>query len=238
MLSLVRGPWLARLTRPGGRWDDLATGLTAGSAASFILLIFAVPVWSVMLGVVWSRDDLTFLGESAGLEPKPGARAPAADRLAERYSDLLAARPKHRGRYLAYKIQADGVSGQVAGAGLGLATALSLGLAVSLAESFYAGPLLRNRGRVPAMFPAFAELMVPTLGAIYSAMAIPTSLALADPAEAAEACTFFLLCTLLSLGLLAPAVYMTWRGISWPTRWLFYAIAGICLLLIALSAYE
>src|SRR5262249_22458347 len=52
LLSLARGPLIARLARPAGGWDDLVTGLIAGAAASTILIALLVPVWMVMLGLV------------------------------------------------------------------------------------------------------------------------------------------------------------------------------------------
>jgi Protein kinase domain len=238
LVSLVRGPCLARLARPSGHWDDLVAGLIAGSAASFVLLVLLVPTWMVMVGSVWSLDDLTLLADSTGEGVTVRGATRPADRFAERYPALRAADPRHRGRYVSYKIRADSFSGQVVGAILGLTIALGMGLGVGVAEALLAGPLLRRHGSIRRMFPAFAELMIPTLGLIYSLLASSTGQLLTDPAAADEARTFFLLCALVSLGFLAPALYMVYRRIAWWRRWTIYVVGGACLLLVALSAYD
>jgi predicted Ser/Thr protein kinase len=240
LVSLVRGPCLAGMSRPGGRWDDLITGLVTGSASSFVLLALMVPTWMIMLGVIWSKNDLGLLAESidARWSTERATAAPDLDRLTERYPALTAANPRHRGRDISWKIQADGVSGQVVGALIGLGIALAMGLGVGLSEALLAGPLLRRRNSIRTMFPAFAEMMLPALGILYSLLAFSLVLLVDEPAEAADARAFFGLCTMLSLGLLAPAIYMVYRRVAWWKRWTVYLIGGSCLLLIALSAYE
>ncbi len=240
LVSLVRGPCHAWMSRPGGRWDDLITGLVTGAASSFVLLAVMVPTWMIMLGEIWSKNDLSLLAESIDARwlTQRATAAPDLDRLTERYPALTAANPRHRGRDISRKIQADGVSGQVVGALIGLGIALAMGLGVGLAEALFAGPLLRRRNSIRTMFPAFAEMMIPTLGILYSLMAFSLVLLVDDPAAAADARAFFVLCTLLSLGMLAPAVYMVYRRVPWYKRWTVYLIGGSCLLLFALSAYE
>ena len=100
------------------------------------------------------------------------------------------------------------------------------------------GPLLRRHATTWRMFPAFAEMMIPALGFIYSLLALSVGPLLDDPSRAADARGFFVLCTLLSLGFLAPAIYMIYRRVTWWKRLTIYLIGGSCLLLIALSAYE
>ncbi len=238
LVSLMRGPCLARLARPSGRWDDLVSGLIAGSAASFVLLVLVVPTWMVMLGAIWSRDDLDLLASSTSQRATGVRVTPAADWLGQRYPDLRAVNPRNRGLYIAQKIRADGVSGQVVGAVLGLTMALAMGLGVGMAEALFAGPLLRRHGSIRRMFLAYAELIIPALGSIYSLLALSLGVLQGETAEADETRTFFLLCALVSLGFLGPAVYMISRRITWPRRWTIYVVGGACLLLIALSAYE
>jgi hypothetical protein len=81
LVSLVRGPCLAWLARPSGRWDDLVAGLTAGSAASFLLLAFMVPIWMVLLGALRPRADFEALANYARESPTDRGPSPASDRL-------------------------------------------------------------------------------------------------------------------------------------------------------------
>jgi hypothetical protein len=113
-----------------------------------------------------------------------------------------------------------------------------MGLGVGLAEALFAGPLLRRHETIRTMLPSFAELIIPTLGFIYSLMALSIGELLDDPSQAAAARAFFVLCALVWLGFIAPAGYMIYRRVTWWRRWMIYLIGGACVLLIALSAYE
>ncbi len=115
LVSLVRGPCLARLARPSGRWDDIVTGLVAGLSASFLLVAVMVPTWMVMLGAMWPRADFESLANSTRERASGPGAMPAAERLIERYTDLQAVDPRHRGRFLWHKIQADAIAAQVVG---------------------------------------------------------------------------------------------------------------------------
>jgi hypothetical protein len=120
----------------------------------------------------------------------------------------------------------------------GVGISLGMGLGVGLAEALLAGPLLRRHATVWKMFPAFAEVIIPTLGFSYSILALSFSPLIDDVATAGDAQAFFVLCILVWLGILAQAVYMVYRCVTWWIRWPIYLISGTCLLLIALSAYD
>jgi serine/threonine protein kinase len=92
-------------------------------------------------------------------------------------------------------------------------------------------------GRPPFQLPTPSRHS-PTLGFIYSLLASSIGPLLDDPSQAADAEAFFVVCPLLSLGFLAPAIYVIYRRVTWWKRWTCYLISGACLLLIALSAYE
>ncbi len=88
------------------------------------------------------------------------------------------------------------------------------------------------------MFPSYAELILPTVGFVYSSLALAIGQVLRDPAQGAELQTFLVLCALVSLGFLGPALFMTYRRVTWWKRWAVYLISGVCLSLLALSAYD
>jgi hypothetical protein len=85
---------------------------------------------------------------------------------------------------------------------------------------------------------ALAKLMIPTVGFIDSRLGGSMGEFLDDPSQAADARTFFVLCAMLSLGFLAPAMYLVRRRVTRWKRWTIYPVGGACLLLIAASAYD
>jgi hypothetical protein len=84
----------------------------------------------------------------------------------------------------------------------------------------------------------YSNSRIPTLGVIYSLLTASVSGLLRESSAADEARTFFVLRALVSLGMLAPAIYMVYRRVAWWKRWTVYLIGGACLALIALSAYD
>jgi hypothetical protein len=192
----------------------------------------------VLLGALRPRADFEALANSTRERATERGARPAADRLADRYADLAAADPRHRRRFLWHKIQADAIAAQVVGALIGLGISLGMGLCLGLAEALYAGPLLRRHGTIRAMFLAYAELVIPTVGVVYSLLALTVVQLMKDPAQAAEAQAFLVLGTLAWLVLLAETLFLIYRRVTWWKRWGVYQISGICVSALVLSAYD
>ena len=227
VLIIILGLLVVLLVRPKNRAAEIAagavTGLVAGMAGFAFGAGWLFVAFVTLYPETFAESDLRLLSETAWVEPAPEADTPArratsgraaAERLLEKYPDLIQVPPPERGDLLYHKIMADLSARTPLGIWLGMVFALSVCVSVSLAETLAAGVLLRRAGQGRAVIGPYIELAVPgailIVGLASGAVRLSVGWFAAHPAH--------LLIALLMLCFLALAVTAVLRGCHWLVR--------------------